>query len=240
MTDELLFIAAVAGALLAAGLLIGLADRRNFRFGWLAIAALLFAVNDIAVTRGLWFIPKVPGLDEEWNWSGKLIAIAVTLAIAALPMFGWRKAGLTLKQEQLRGALAVTGVLVLLYGALAWIMGQGGGDAGTLAYQLTMPGLEEEIFYRGLFLLALDRAFTARVRLGGAAIGWSLLLCSLVFGLIHGLGVRDGAWSFDLMAFALPFIGSIPAVWLRAKTGSVVMPIVLHNLVNTMFVVLPL
>ena len=240
MTDELLSIAGVAGILLAAGLAIGLADRRNFRFAWLAVAALLFAVNDIAVTRGLWLIPRVPGLDGDWNWSGKILALAVTLAIAALPMFGWRKAGITLRQEQLRGALAATGVLVVLYAALAWAMGAGGGDGETLAYQLTMPGLEEEIFYRGLFLLALDRAFTARVKVGGAALGWSLLLCSLVFGLIHGLGVRDGAWSFNLMAFALPFIGSIPAVWLRAKTGSVVLPIVLHNLVNTMFVVLPL
>ena len=240
MTDELLFIAAVAGILLAAGLVIGLADRRNFRFGWLAIAALLFAVNDIAVTRGLWLIPKVPGLDETWNWSGKIIAFVVTLAIAALPLFGWRKSGITLRQDGLRGALVATGVLILLYGALAWVMGGGGGDKETLAYQLTMPGLEEEIFYRGLFLLALDRAFTARARVGGAALGWSLLLCSLVFGLIHGLGVRDGAWSFDMMAFALPFIGSIPAVWLRARTGSVLLPIVLHNLVNTMFVVLPL
>jgi membrane protease YdiL (CAAX protease family) len=240
MADELLFIAAVAGILLAAGLAIGLADRRNFRFAWLAVAALLFAVNDIAVTRGLWLIPRVPGLDGDWNWSGKILALAVTLAIAALPVFGWRKAGITLRQEQLRGALVATGVLLLLYGALAWAMGAGGGDGETLAYQLTMPGLEEEIFYRGLFLLALDRAFTARVKVGGAALGWSLLLCSLVFGLIHGLGVRDGAWSFDLMAFALPFIGSLPAVWLRAKTGSVVLPIVLHNLVNTMFVVLPL
>ena len=240
MVDELLFIAAGAAVLLAAGLLVGLADRKHFRLAWLLAAALLFAINEVAVTRGLWLLPRTPGLDGNWNWSGKLLALAVTLAIAALPIFGWRRIGLTFRQEQLRGALVTTGVLLCLYAALAWVMGDGGGDAETLAFQLTMPGLEEEIFYRGVFLLALDRAFTSRIRVGGAPIGWSLLLCSLMFGLIHGLGVRNSVWSFDLMAFALPFIGAIPAVWLRAKTGSVVLPIVMHNLVNTLFVVLPL
>jgi membrane protease YdiL (CAAX protease family) len=240
MVDELLLIGAIALALLVPGIAIGLADRRRFHFGWLLVAALLVVVNDAAVTRGFFAFPPVPGLDHQWNWSGKILALAVSLAIAALPAFGWRNIGLTLRQRQLRGALIVTAVLLLIYATMAWFMGAGGGDGEELAFQLTMPGLEEEIFYRGLLLLALDRAFTARLNVGGAAIGWSLPLNALVFGLAHGLSVSHGVFSFDAMTFALPCIGAIPAVWLRAKTGSLVLPIVLHNVVNVLFVVLPL
>ena len=240
MLDEILLIGGIALALVIPGLAIGMANRRHFHAQWLAAAAALLVVNDAALTRGFYLVHAVRGLDDDWNWSGKAIALLVSLALAALPLFGGRQIGLTLKQLQLRGALVVTAVLLVLYGALAWFMGSGGGDAGTLAFQLTMPGLEEEIFFRGLLLLALDRAFTSRISLGGAAIGWSMPLNALVFGLVHGLGVSHGALSFDAMAFALPCIGALPAVWLREKTGSLLLPILLHNAVNVLFVLLPL
>jgi hypothetical protein len=241
MLDELLLIGAIALAMVVPGLAIGLADRRRFHAGWLAVAALLVVVNDAAVTRGFFAFPAVPGLDanSHWNWSGKILALAVSLAIAALPAFGWRNIGLTLRQRQLRGALIVTAALLAIYSTMAWFMGAGGGGKEELAFQLTMPGLEEEVFYRGLLLLALDRAFTGRLSIGGAPIGWSLPLNALVFGLAHGLSVSHGVFAFDVMAFALPCIGAIPAVWLRAKTGSLVLPIVLHNVVNVLFVLLP-
>jgi hypothetical protein len=239
MIDELLLIGAIALALVIPGLAIGLAGRRSFHAGWLAVAAGLVIVNDAAVTRGFFLFPSVPGLDDNWNWSGKILALAVSLAIAALPVFGWRNIGLTIRQRQLRGALIVTAVLLAIYSTMAWFMGAGGGGNEELAFQLTMPGFEEEVFYRGLLLLALDRAFTGRVNVGGAMIGWSLPLNALVFGLAHGLSVSHGVFGFDAMAFALPCIGAIPAVWLRAKTGSLLLPIVLHNIVNVLFVVLP-
>ncbi len=37
-----------------------------------------------------------------------------------------------------------------------------------IAFQLTMPGLEEELFYRGILLFALDQAFTGRRRFLGS------------------------------------------------------------------------
>lgn len=238
--DEILGVGAIALALLVIGCLVGLAWRKDFDLRWLAIATALFVINEMALTRGFWLLPSVPGLDDDWNWSGKLLAFGVSVALITLPMLGWRESGLTLKQNQLCGALTIFAIVLGLYAGLAWTMGSGGGDAETLAYQLTMPGLEEEIFYRGLFLLALDRAFRSRVVIGGAPIGWSLPLSALVFGLVHGLSVNGGELGFDLMSFVFPFVGTVPAVWLRQKTGSVVLPIVLHNAVNTMFVVLPI
>ena len=70
----------------------------------------------------------------------------MSLAIAALPAFGWRDIGLTLRQKQLRGALVVTAALLAIYTTMAWFMGAGGGNGEEVAFQLTMPGIEEEIF----------------------------------------------------------------------------------------------
>jgi hypothetical protein len=46
-------------------------------------------------------------------------------------------------------------------------------SAETIAFQLSLPGLEEEPFYRGVLLLALDRAFAGRIRALGVEWGSS-------------------------------------------------------------------
>ena len=89
------------------------------------------------------------------------MALATTLAIASLPTFGWQRSGLTLKQA--KGSLASTVPVVMLYAlffiALAHFFPSEAASGETVAFQLTMPGLEEEPFYRGVLLLALDQAF---------------------------------------------------------------------------------
>ena len=102
-----------------------------------------------------------------------------------------------------------------------------------IAFQLTMPGFEEEPFYRGVLLLALDRAFTGRVRVFGVAMGWGTLLSSALFGLAHAFGYGNGAFTFDSMTMALTALPALPIVWLRLRTGSLLLPVALHNLGNT-------
>jgi membrane protease YdiL (CAAX protease family) len=110
-----------------------------------------------------------------------------------------------------------------------------GGSTGTreeVLFQLTLPGFEEEPFYRGILLFTLDRAFTGRVRLLGVDLGWGALLSCALFGLAHAFSYSDGAFSFDPMMMALTAIPSLLAVWLRLRTGSLMLPVVLHNFGN--------
>ena len=149
--------------LLVAGALIGLSDRARFAPRWLLIAALLVAINDALLTRFYGAVPNLwPGAD--WNWQGKLLALAASLVIASIPAFGWRRVGLTLAQEP--GSLRAVLPVLLLYGGFFLAIALGfSGDAASaedIAFQLTMPGLEEEIFYRGILLYALFRAFGGR------------------------------------------------------------------------------
>ena len=218
--------------LLAAGALIGLADRKRFSPRWLLVAALLVAVNDFLLTRGYGLLPRL--IEGEWNWQGKILALVATLAIAALPAFGWRRVGLPFRQApgSLRAAAPVAALYCGFFLVIALVFGGSDGSREEIAFQLTMPGLEEEPFYRGILLFALDSAFQGRARFLGVDWSWGALLSCALFGLAHAFGYSEGGFQFDPMVMALTAIPAVLAVWLRLRTGSLLLPVLLHNFGN--------
>ena len=232
MTNAQISDLSAAGLLLVAGLILGLTDRANFRWRWLLVAAGLVLLNNLLLARFYGLVPNL--VDGDWNWTGKALALAGTLIVASLPMFGWQKSGLTLAQNpgSLRAAIPVSLIYCGFFLAIALAFPSGSASAEDVAFQLTMPGLEEELYYRGILLLALDQAFRGRVRFLGVDWGWGAVLSCFAFGLAHAFGYSDGAYSFDILTMALTAIPSFIAVWLRYRTGSLVLPILLHNFGN--------
>lgn len=232
--NGLITLGGILAMLLAAGGLIGLADRRHFEVRWLLVAAALVVIEDAMLTR---FYHLMPDLlpDLERNWQGKVMALAVTLAIATLPAFGWRRVGLTLRQApgSLRPAVAVAALYCAFFAVLAAIFPNDPPQTENFLFQLTMPGLEEEPFYRGTLLFALDRAFTGRKRLLGIDWGWGAILSSLLFGLAHGFSYGADAFSLDPLTVLLTGIPALLAVWVRVRTGSLLLPILMHNFGNS-------
>ena len=226
-------LAGTLALLLLLGAVLGLADRRNFPVRWLAIAAVLVALNDVLLTRCYGVLPDLIG--GAWNWQGKLMALAVTIVIAALPAFGFRRVGLTVshKPGSLKAAVPVAGAYCAFFVVIAMLFPADQPSAEDIAFQMTMPGLEEELFYRGILLFALDQAFGGRKRLFGVDWGWGAVLSSVLFGMTHAFGYADGSFSFDPITMALTCIPSFIAVWLRLRTGSLLIPIVLHNFGNS-------
>jgi membrane protease YdiL (CAAX protease family) len=231
-TDSLTRIAAVLTFLLSVGAA-GLALRKNFLPRWLLIAAGLVLVNDFLLARGYRLLPNLLP-HTEWNWQGKVLALAATLVIASLPAFGWKRCGLTLIQSQgsLKICIPVALLYCLFFAAIAYFFPSGPASRETIAFQLTMPGLEEEAFYRGVLLFALDRAFAVRARFLGADWSWGAVLSCILFGLAHAFGYSHGHFTFDAMTMGLTAIPSFIAVWLRLRTGSIVLPVLLHNFGN--------
>ncbi len=227
-------IAAILGLLLAVGGIMAILSRDAISLRWLLIAAVLVALNDALLTRGYGLVPNLFSA-SDWNWQGKLLALGATLAIASLAAFGWTRTGFTIRQVS--GSLKASVPVVLLYCAffvalaLAFPSGKPTGDE--VAFQLTMPGLEEELFYRGILLFALDQAFRDRVRFLGVDWGWGAVVSCALFGLAHAFGFSNGSFSFDAMTMALTGIPSFIAVWLRLRTGSVALPVILHNFGNS-------
>ena len=227
--DPVVSILAIVAILLAIGTLAGLLDRAAFRPRWLLLGGALIVLNDVALTNLYGLVPDVLG--GAWNWQGKLLALAATLAVAGA--IGWRESGLTLRQRKEGRPLTWT-VFILaaaLFAGLALMSEGEGADAETLVFQWTMPGLEEEAFYRGILLLAFDRALGMR-RMLGTELGWGGLLVTLAFGLAHAFSIDSGVVEFDPLSFALTAIPSLILLWLRARTGSIVLPVIAHNLAN--------
>lgn len=54
----------------------------------------------------------------------------------------------------------------------------------------------------------------------------------LLFGMAHAFGFSNGQFSFDVLTMALTALPSLLAVWLRLRTGSLLLPILIHNFGN--------
>ncbi|MGO1072752.1 CPBP family intramembrane glutamic endopeptidase [Lysobacter sp. CA199] len=170
----------------------------------------------------------------QWNWAGKLysliLAVAAVLALRIKP----EAVGLTLAQRNLQPCLIALGLFVLWGLGLGLLFRPGMPSAETLAFQATMPGLSEELVYRGVapaLLLGLIRG-----RSGEQGMPWAVIgITAVVFGLWHGLGYSAGKFSFDAMSALFPFIGSIAGGWLRFKSGSLLFPFLAHSVANLAF-----
>jgi hypothetical protein len=198
-------------------------------------AWLIAFVATLALFIGLLVLPALlPGarvIGERWNWSGPLLALAGVLWIAALlvrrDVLSWQEMGFTWTQRSgsIRPALWVSAAALALNVLLMSLsrFRLPAVPLETWVYQATLPGLVEEAVFRGVLLALLDRAFSARKQLFGAPLGWGGCVVTLAFLLLHG--VRPGT-----------LIGVLPAallyLWLRARTGSLVAPVVVHNLWN--------
>lgn len=213
------------------GLAGALAAKGRIRWGWLLAALPLMAAYDALLTRGYGHIP-LHFWPSDWNWEGKALAIGLSLAVAAV--LGWRKVGLTLKQDRkgLPGALVLCALLGALFLGLAVRFPGEGFTLDSLAFQLTMPGFDEELFYRGVLLLMLNEAFGRPLKVLGAPMGWGAVVTSVAFGLAHALGYENDAFTFDAMTMAFTGGPALLLVWLKEKTGSLLLPVIMHNFAN--------
>lgn len=230
------------GIVLCAVAVLALLGQVRVHFAWLAGVILLNALYFAALIMGSEFIPLSTLLPQlEWNWAGKIAATISTLAALAVLM-GLRlvrpgEAGLTLRQApgSVAPALAATAVLTITGVGIEALL-RDGTDTGLerLLYQASMPGLDEELFFRGLMLAAMSMALTSpRVRILGAPIGWAGFLIALLFGLGHGLVFEEGAGvHIAWLALGVTAYLGLGLLWIRERTGSVLIPIFSHNLIN--------
>ena len=235
MANEFILTFGQTGVVALLGALGALLFRRDFRLSWFAGALLLYVLYNFLLTRAFFGLPNLPP-EASWNWLGKSMSLFGILVVASLPMFGYRRSGLTLRQNKGSWtAFIVLFALCVLVFYFAVSGGDGRDDWETIAFQWTMPGLDEEIFYRGVLLLAMNEAFRGRISLLGAPIGYGGLLTSVFFGLAHALSYGQGGFAFDPMTFLITGAPSLILLWMREKTGSVVLPLIAHNAINGAF-----
>lgn len=233
MPDSLILILVILLILIVGGLIISRLNPSQFSWRWLLVGATLLFLNDAALTLGYGLIPNFIGGD--WNWTGKILALLITLGVAMHPAMGWRRSGLTLRQNKQGRSVtySVFALLIGLFACIAFLQPPQDSDVEDLTFQLTMPGLEEESYYRGTLLLALNEAFRGRWRFAGIDWSWGALLSSTLFGLGHAFNFDGGQFGFDPMTMAATAIPALALVWLRERTGSIMLPIIAHNFANS-------
>ena len=218
--------------------------KQPVRWRWMILAVIVNAIYIVSIFEFGDYIPLEQSFgSSNWNWGGKIAAIGTTLVgfliLCSLARdINFRDAGFTLKQNSgsVPSSVIVIASMVALIVGLSLLSGENFGlpDKEHLAYQASMPGLDEEPFYRGYLLAILAAALPSRgINLGGAEIGWAGILMTMLFGMGHGLLINDGALTFLPVNIIITGVLGFALYWVRMRTGSLLLPIIGHNLINS-------
>lgn len=212
-------------------------DRRlALGFGLLFVAYLVLDdfITGLPYTAGIFDLNPA-----QWNWAGKVYSILLSAAVIAGLGMSATATGLVLPRRNVKAGIVALVLLIPLGVVLALAFEPDPPSAETLAFQLLMPGLAEELAFRGIapaLLLGLIRGKSP-----GPETPWVVVCIAAVpFAVIHGLGYSEGAYTFELAPALWTFSGGIVYGWLRFATGSLLFPLLAHSLTNVAFHLTPL
>ncbi|WP_343706086.1 CPBP family intramembrane glutamic endopeptidase [Flavobacterium sp.] len=179
-------------------------------------------------------------LDLKFNWAGKILSLILGLIIIFSVSKEERiKIGFTSKTNSL--ASLKFGLLVFLGFTLfdiifKLILFPKGNpfNLETFLFQATMPGLTEEILFRGISLWLLDKAFAPTWNYRGIKFGWAFVIVTVLFGVSHGAVLdQDLHLKFDVITMLyLTLISSLSVGILRQFSGNLIYSILGHNTIN--------
>jgi len=202
----------------------------------------IFFLISLALTR---LDPVLSIIRSPWQ------AMILEAVWALVFIFGTRsvsRAGLTMRisKPAWRDSMAVTGLMLLfVVGRRLAVEFLGVGQGGTTSigleyvlYELTMPGIAEELSYRGVIQPELDAALSLPpLALGEGrregVVQWGWVIASLLFWAPHAFQVDPQMQlSFYWPTLTQQLILGFVLGWIRERTSSVFPSMLTHNLVN--------
>jgi len=204
---------------------------------------LLFVASLVVLDFALVEIPRVDGFQRlHWSWQECILSTAWPfLLVALVPGITLASMGVTsrLRPGWLKPSI-VAGLLAVAVPAVFFMLGgRKKLDAEGWIFLLIMPGLAEELVFRGVYQPLLNRAFGKPWRVAGAEAGWGLIITAILFAGSNGLVAVDSQLHarIVLQAAIAPFLLSLLSGWIRERTDSVWPSVFGHNLSN---IVIPL
>jgi uncharacterized protein len=172
----------------------------------------------------------------QWNWQGKILEtlLGIILILILSRRIPIEDFGFTFKVQYeawkffwiITLTICFLSSLQLFFGSKLAIP-----NLETFLFQATMPGIAEELVYRGLMLGLLNQSFGRNLKMFGISFGWGSIITSIIFGLIHGFDPQTLAISF------FPVIGTGIAGFIfcliAEKSKSIWPSILMHNITNT-------
>ena len=176
----------------------------------------------------------------KFAWLSKFLSLLLSLIIIfTINKTDREEIGFTTntnnKKHLKLGVLIFIGFLVFDIVFKLILFPKGGSfDLETFAFQSTLPGLTEEIAYRGIQLWMLDKAFPAKWNFKGIKFGWGFIIVTVLFGVAHGIALTENYdFKFDITAIIyLTVISSLSLGLLRKFSGNLIYPILGHNAIN--------
>jgi len=201
--------------------------------------ASFYVVYSCLVSFPSW-MPALRIIEGEWNWSGKIYGIVGSILFL---MVFRKELGdhnfITLRQRKtsLKPKLIITIIVFMVAVVLAIISIQKSGERFEYyLFQFTMPGLDEELAYRGIMLGLLSNALKSKMSIRNISLGNpALLITSILFGLGHSFQI-DPDWCFhqNWVEFISTFATGLLLGWLTLRSGSILMAILIHDLFNVL------
>ena len=171
------------------------------------------------------------------NWSAKLYSVvfALILLIPLNRLITSDEIGLRFHQNSNSIQFSLLGVLLFFVSStfFGFLNPKGPFDVNTLLYEAIMPGLNEEIIYRGFLLVLLNKLFERKFKLLKTSFGWGAILTSIVFGILHGFRLTDTYhFQFDFLIIIGTGLNGFIFALIKERSGSLVFPIIAHNTSN--------
>lgn len=220
-------------------IIIALIDSKKGNLKFLVFFILYFLINNyLQILSYKFFSLDFMGL--KFPWIGMILSLLLSVSIIFMIKKNDREEiGFTAKtnsRKQLKfGILAFFGFLIFDFVFKIILFPKGGSfDFETFAFQSTMPGLTEEIAYRGIQLWMLDKVFPTKWNFKGIEFGWGFIIITILFGVGHGMALtEDYKFKVEIITIIyLTLISSLSLGLLRKFSGNLIYPILGHNAIN--------
>lgn len=178
---------------------------------------------------------QASNLRQNWQGKGAVILFALVF-IASYP--GLRKAdyGWSWKTtpRSLLPIAAGTLLMAFVMNLPAWIQHNPSTiTTEKLLYISSLPGIAEELIYRGILLALLNKVLGKPFRFAGAQMGMGAVIVGVLYGCFHGISiVNHYHLGHNELSFALTFLSGFFFCWVKERTGSLWPAILSHNLIN--------
>lgn len=209
-----------------------LKDKTKVNFQRLLIFVVCYVVYQLCLV-----LPKINStfdfIKSSWNWDGKICGIIFGI----LSYFTFNKYFIendffTFRQNKDGFKKAKIGaILVVLLSTIIWfLLGNQKFDVETLAFQFSVPGIDEEIMFRGILLGLLSTALKDNFSIFGNP---SVLITAVLFGFMHALTLDKGfSIDFDAVYFIQTGFAGYIWGWITIKSRSILLAILSHNFSN--------
>lgn len=199
---------------------------------------LLLAASLVVLHDALMEIPRLGVFQRlHWSWQESLLASSWPfILVAVVSGVSLRSIGVStrLRPGWLKPSLVAV-LLAVAVPAVFFLLGARKTlDIEGWMFLSTMPGLAEELVYRGVFQSLLNSVFGKAWSLANAQFGWALFVSAILFAGTNGLVEVDSQLHGHviLQAAIAPFLLSLVSGWVRERTDSVWPSVFGHNLSN--------